>query len=461
MWYHKQHWIFVRNLTIVWSLILPITNINCYGYIQETRGLHKPLSAIMVTNFTCDHKKPDGIYVDDKEASALHVLTVNHISTAEGPKLNISWAVKVDATIDSLVGLWLHVSERRPLWCIYNPPLNNVSGIRDFDLLWFSYNVYAEPSSIENVVAHNIPESWESDADIFKIIQISTPGCTDPIMQRHHKCRPTETVTTELPGSTVMAAAGDTWIEPKEPPKALLIIIISMLIVCHLFATAFGLYVCRRRTSLNLAKDASEPVRVSVLMVYPAVDSVFQRAVVTLADFLQSSGACNVAIDVWQQGRLAELGPLRWLHSLSESTDRVLIVLPGCPAGLDESEGKLLLPSEMGHAVPASAHQLYPLALKILCHSKLWVVHLGKVTSRSSVPAELRGCESFALLEDLQKLLGGLCSLQKAAGKVLKSRLRESGQRSNGGLGRLKEVLRQLEQWERSKCSRDFQIISV
>lgn len=121
----------------------------------------------------------------------------------------------------------------------------------------------------------------------------------------------------------------------------------------------------------------------------------------------------------------------------------------------------------MSHTVPASAHQLFPLALKILPLSKLWVVHLGKMSaSRSSVPAELRGCESFTLLEDLQKLLARLCSLQKADGKGLKSSwlMRQSsrlGCQDSSGLGKLKEVLQQLQQWERSKGSTDPLIISV
>lgn len=65
-----------------------------------------------------------------------------------------------------------------------------------------------------------------------------------------------------------------------------------------------------------------------VLVVYPAVDGVFQRAVMLLTQFLRSRGGVTVVIDVWERGSLAEQGPLRWLHTQADLADRVLIILP-------------------------------------------------------------------------------------------------------------------------------------
>lgn len=67
---------------------------------------------------------------------------------------------------------------------------------------------------------------------------------------------------------------------------------------------------------------------VGVLLVYPAVDSVFQNAVMAIADFLQSHRELNVMIDVWQRGSLAEQGPLRWINSQASCAEKVLIILP-------------------------------------------------------------------------------------------------------------------------------------
>lgn len=63
-------------------------------------------------------------------------------------------------------------------------------------------------------------------------------------------------------------------------------------------------------------------------MVYPAESPVFQQGVVALAEFLQWHGGCNVAVDLWQQGQIAKLGPLRWLTEQVKAADFVLIIRP-------------------------------------------------------------------------------------------------------------------------------------
>lgn len=82
-------------------------------------------------------------------------------------------------------------------------------------------------------------------------------------------------------------------------------------------------------TSLGFKKLPTSPmVPVPVLVVYPAENSAFQRAVVALAEFLQWHGGCSVAVDMWQQGKIAELGPMRWLAEQAKAADQVLIVCP-------------------------------------------------------------------------------------------------------------------------------------
>lgn len=47
-----------------------------------------------------------------------------------------------------------------------------------------------------------------------------------------------------------------------------------------------------------------------------------------LAEFLQWHGGCSVAVDMWQRGHIAKLGPLRWLTEQVKAADFVLIVRP-------------------------------------------------------------------------------------------------------------------------------------
>lgn len=82
-------------------------------------------------------------------------------------------------------------------------------------------------------------------------------------------------------------------------------------------------------TFVGFKKLPASPVApVPVLVVYAAEDPAFQGAVVALVEFLQSYGGCSVAVDMWQQRKIAELGPMRWLAEKVKTAQRVLIVCP-------------------------------------------------------------------------------------------------------------------------------------
>lgn len=72
----------------------------------------------------------------------------------------------------------------------------------------------------------------------------------------------------------------------------------------------------------------STQVPIHVLLVYPPENGAFQKAVMALAEFLQKHAGCSVAIDVWQQSKIAHDGPMRWLAEQVKAAQRVLIVCP-------------------------------------------------------------------------------------------------------------------------------------
>lgn len=79
---------------------------------------------------------------------------------------------------------------------------------------------------------------------------------------------------------------------------------------------------------IQWVRGSKRATSVRVLVVYPAVDTVFQRSVLLLAESLQSRGGVSVVIDMWEKGSLAEQGPLRWLNTQADLAERVLIILP-------------------------------------------------------------------------------------------------------------------------------------
>ncbi|KAL6456560.1 hypothetical protein MHYP_G00351040 [Metynnis hypsauchen] len=204
---------------------------------------------------------------------------------------------------------------------------------------------------------------------------------------------------------------------------------------------------------------------VGVLVVYPAVDSVFQHAVMALADFLQSHKGLNIVIDMWQRGCLAKQGPLRWLNSQADQADRVLIILPpqhnntvisadtDCPK-------QVAVPGIPDYTVPASAHELFSLALNLVAssahdsqqHHKFWVVRLGQGEEQSTVPVELRGCKTFSLPKDLEKLPQKLASRPGERCSSLKCRMWSFQWRETSR--KVRQALLQLDR-SRPNCSKE------
>nr|XP_061802950.1 interleukin-17 receptor B-like [Nerophis lumbriciformis] len=190
-------------------------------------------------------------------------------------------------------------------------------------------------------------------------------------------------------------------------------------------------YLIYKRYGRNLATSlgfqmlpsTSVDVPINVLMVYPPENETFQRAVIALAEFLQKHAGCSVAIDVWQQNKIAHDGPMCWLAEQVKIVKRVLIV---CPMSRQPPAIPNFTPTG-GPSIPAAAQDLYPLILNVVAShakssrelAKFWVVQLGEQQKISSnLAPELRTCKVFCLLKDLNKLCGSLHT-QDQVGKRL------------------------------------------
>ncbi|XP_066500583.1 interleukin-17 receptor B isoform X2 [Hoplias malabaricus] len=205
------------------------------------------------------------------------------------------------------------------------------------------------------------------------------------------------------------------------------VIVVLLMLICF-----YQLWKRRTRCCFSKSELTSiSPGPVGVLVVYPAVNSVFQKVVMALADFLQSHKGLNVVIDMWQRGTLAEQGPLRWFNSQADQADKVLFILP--PQHTDtgistdtDCHKPSVMPDIPNYTVPASANELFSLALNLAASSvhdpqrnhKFWVVQLGQEKERRVVPMELRGCKSLSLPRDLDRLHHKLASRQEECSRL-------------------------------------------
>ncbi|KAM9504701.1 uncharacterized protein il17rb isoform 7-T7 [Salvelinus alpinus] len=350
---------------------------------------------------TCEESEdaipPEWMKIPQASPSNLLALKVAVLPEDFGAiRLNISWAINIDKSIYYLTGTWIDIGDDK-YRCRYEPPFEEVD-LRGLEQLWFYYLVPAEPGFHLVITAYNLPNPPEGEFSKFTTCNVPYPELTRPTSN------PTVT-----PNSDQM----------------------------------YGMHSNSHFTELPKATE----VTVSVLVVYPAENPVFQRAVLAFAEFLQWHGGCQVAIDMWQRGRLAEQGPMRWLADQAKSVARVMVVSPQpnhCHTGPGE------------HTVPAAAHDLFPLVLNMVAShtqspnelAKFWLVHLGTAPERSGLPVELTSCREFSLNRDLEKLCRHLHQQgSKRPGLMFRSGL-AYGEKATG---KLKEAVQQLEAWQCSQ----------
>uniref|UniRef100_A0A3P8T1F2 SEFIR domain-containing protein n=1 Tax=Amphiprion percula TaxID=161767 RepID=A0A3P8T1F2_AMPPE len=374
----------------------------------------------------------------DAAPSSLADLKVELVTVGGRNMLNISWAINIDSSICHLNGTRIMISGEPEYRCEYNPPLAQIQRFES-QQKWFHYLVKASHGFCD-IQAANLPLPPLGSGSPYKDASLEIP-------------RPRATFPSVMPKSTEFSKA----ITPEPTPPGLKTkdVIVAVfgslaglviLSSCYLIYKNFGLNVA---TSLGF-QNLPEAVPVPVLVVYPAENSAFQRAVVALAEFLQWHGGCSVAFDMWHQGKVAELGPMRWLAEQVKAADLVLIVCPGvettvqCPPHHSFPE-----PS-----IPAAACDLYPLVLNMVAShaksadelAKFWVVQLGERQDKkpSTLALELRTCRTFRLMKDLKKLCKGLHAARRSDRKISDLLLRPGFSYSEKSTEKLTEAVEML-----------------
>ncbi|XP_024149197.1 interleukin-17 receptor B [Oryzias melastigma] len=331
--------------------------------------------------------------------SKVFALKVTQVEDQDHYVLNISWAINIDASIDKLEGTVIESSSEE-LKCTYSPSIAKTD-LTGLEQIWFHYLLYVT-HGVEIITVHNFP----------------LPSLGHGLYQKTSVLVPTKAVRT-TPSETTAFLASVPSTETTEPdPKRtnIWIIFLGITVALVLLSSCFVIsYICRPNIATRFGFKRLFPpptVPVPVLIVYPAENSAFQLAIVELAEFLQCHGGCKVAIDMWQQEKIAEQGPMRWLAEQVTAADSVLIVSPlakNTSPQLSFSNPQNNLPVI---SIPAATHDLYPLILNMVASqaknaselSKFWVLQLDKKKRSNDLPLELRTCEAFCLMNDLNKL---------------------------------------------------------
>ncbi|XP_048067056.1 interleukin-17 receptor B-like isoform X2 [Megalobrama amblycephala] len=391
--------------------------------------------------------------------SPLHAVSAD-LSESQS-SLNIRWAINVDSTIHTLKSTWIHVTSELTYRCEYQPPFTSKQiNLDALQQLWFNFtvsNLPICPSNIYTIWAYNLPpppavednyiKSFET-AEVQWNAQIYSVLHGDKIVVNFNASSAADRYTIELTKKgdevedllkTVEKKGGckecQVELEYTGPCEDLKIWILPHFEACSHDSYAQHEVKCTDRPDLAIGAGcmlvllflsillcccilcqilwwvhgSKRGSSVRVLVVYPAVDGVFQRAVMLLTQFLRSRGGVTVVIDVWERGSLAEQGPLRWLHTQADLADRVLIILPPQRTQTDDLKSNLV-PGMTDDTVSASASTLFTLTLNLVSSAahdphgrdKFWVINLDH--DNKSVQTELRGCRTFVLPRHLERL---------------------------------------------------------
>ncbi|KAI1892932.1 hypothetical protein AGOR_G00138600 [Albula goreensis] len=251
---------------------------------------------------------------------------------------------------------------------------------------------------------------------------------------------------------------------PKDPPRWPFWLGLCSIMMMLLPVAA--LKWCQRKKShsgfgeLTGTIETNPPL--SVLVVYPAENRVFQRAVLAFADFLQSQWHCRVVIDVWQRARMAEQGPMCWLTKQMEHVNKVIIVCAPRKEDRDIEAAHCHLPSLRDHTIPASTEDVFSLAVNMVAGQaqsttalrKYCTVHLGDKPDKNCLPAALRLCEAYSMMSDVEKLgshlyhtTGGRFCCFSSLGLKQQSLNSEAARK-------LREAIQELQTCEKSQSDR-------
>lgn len=339
----------------------------------------------------------------DTSPSLLADLRVELVTVGGKDMMNISWAINIDASNRYLKATHIILGEPR-YRCEYKPAFSeaDLTGLKQ---KWFHYLVKAS-YGLNSIQVANLPMPSLNEP-IYKEVSLRIRRPTQTVKP---KATTVPTVKETSLNTRIEAAHGD--VTFTRITMAIFGGLAGLMILssCYIIYRSCGANIA---TSLGFKRLPTAPV--PVLMVYPAEDSAFQQAVLALAEFLQWYGGCSVAVDMWQQRKIAELGPIRWLAEKAKSAHRVLIVCPQPSSQVRHSAPNHTSPEP---SIPAAAHDLYPLILNMVAShaksasdlAKFWVVQLGEQQDKkpSHLAPELRACKTFCLMKDLKKLCSGL-----------------------------------------------------
>ncbi|XP_069499732.1 interleukin-17 receptor B isoform X2 [Ambystoma mexicanum] len=265
------------------------------------------------------------------------------------------------------------------------------------------------------------------------------PGCQN-YCQRHQKLvdciRVKDSRPTELVART----------------KILIILFTLLFTVCGLAVAVFCIWKHGQLMTPVWMYPSGLQRDVKVLVVYPEESLIFQKTVLSFADFLHNYCNADVILDLWQKRRVAEVGPVQWLVTQKEAADKIIFLSSSSRKSHEISSS---IPNKTSHKDVDSSENIFPLALNLFCCdllnpsclSKYMVVSFSEMTLKSGFPNVLQTCSKYCLLEDIDNFCKDLHNVsrnQESLGKKLAPNIKKNVKY----LQKLQKAVLEQKQWQ-------------
>ncbi|XP_069499363.1 interleukin-17 receptor E [Ambystoma mexicanum] len=170
----------------------------------------------------------------------------------------------------------------------------------------------------------------------------------------------------------------------------------------------------------SLRKAARAPLwHRTVLLVYSSDSEQYKIAICAFADFLHSTLGCNVILDLWDVGRVTQMGILPWLYSKKELVERekgkVIVVWTQYSSKLYQ----LWNSKNTSSSYAADPHNLFGAAMSCLQSDMntlagkerlrdYVLVYFDGLCEKQDIPTALKRIPRYRLFKDLHRLVNAL-----------------------------------------------------
>ncbi|XP_029453368.1 interleukin-17 receptor B [Rhinatrema bivittatum] len=207
-----------------------------------------------------------------------------------------------------------------------------------------------------------------------------------------------------------------TVLKPAEEQPPYLIILTSLLFIsCVLTAAMCFIWKHGKVMRSSLIYSAELQPAMKVLVIYLKEKTFFQNTVLSFAEFLNDYCRADVILDMWQQERIAEMGPVQWFVTQKDIADKIIFLI-----AIRKTTKWVASVTETTVVHNDADNFMFNLALNLFCSDlksqsslhKYMVVYFDELNQKGDLSLNvLNTCSQYCFMKDINLFCKDLLNL--------------------------------------------------